>query len=48
MFHRRKLAGCSDLTERAHLGREISTRAMKFNLLQEQKQHAKRKARRTG
>jgi len=43
-----KLASCSDLTEHARLNREINNRTMKFNLLQEQKRHAKHKARRAG
>jgi DnaJ homologue, subfamily C, member 28, conserved domain len=43
-----KLAGSSDPVERGRLNREINDRTLKFNLLQEQKQHAKRKTRRNG
>jgi hypothetical protein len=43
-----KLSGCSDPAERGHLNRAINDRTLRFNLLQEQKQDAKRKARRTG
>jgi hypothetical protein len=41
-----KLAGSSDPIARECLNREIRDRTLKFDLLQEQKQHAKRKARR--
>ena len=41
-----KLVGSADPAERERLNREINDRTMKFNLLQEQRQHAKRKARR--
>jgi hypothetical protein len=39
-----KLSVCSDRVEREHLNREINDRTLKLNLLQEQKEQAKRKA----
>lgn len=43
-----KIAGCSTATDRQTLTREIEQRMLKFNLLQEQKQTARRKARKSG
>ncbi len=42
---REKLAVCTSAVERKRLHREIEEHTLKFNLLQEQKQHARRKAR---
>lgn len=42
---REKLAVCTSSAERGRLTREIEERILKFNLLQEQKQQARRKAR---
>ena len=43
-----KLAASSGEADRQALTREIDRQMLKFNLLQEQKQHARRKARKAG
>ena len=43
-----QLAACSNEAERQALTRKIDRQMLKLNLLQEQKQHACRKARKTG
>jgi hypothetical protein len=43
-----KLTGYPDPVERERLNREINDRTLKFNLLQEQKQRTRRRARRSG
>lgn len=43
-----KLAGCSSEADRHALTREIDLQMLKFNLLQEQKQRERRKARKRG
>jgi isopenicillin N synthase-like dioxygenase len=42
------LNACADADQRTRLSRELNDRTLKFNLLQEQKQQAKRKARKAG
>lgn len=41
-----RLAACAEPAERTTLNREINERILKLNLLQEQRQHARRRARR--
>ncbi len=43
-----KLTGCVDPDERRRLNKEIDACALKFNLLQEQKRQARRRARKVG
>lgn len=45
---RERLGHCVDPTERKSLYKALDEHTLKFNLLQEQKQHARRKARKTG